>query len=57
MLGGNRSSSCVSFGVSPCSSEYCAMVSSTLRFAATPWVISGAAKSFCAAAGRTPVSK
>ena len=43
MLAGNKSSSLVSFGVSPCSSEYCAMVSSTWRFAATPWVMSGSA--------------
>ena len=40
-LAAKSSSSFINLGVNPCSSEYCAMVSSTWRLAAIPWSTMG----------------
>ena len=55
--GANISSIFTRRGVSPCSNEYCAVVSSTLRLAAIPWRMSGVASALRASGGSKPVSR
>jgi len=55
-LAANSSSSFISRGVNPCSSEYCAIVSSTWRLALMPWDTMGVARASFACAGSKPVS-
>ena len=54
--GANISSIFTRRGVSPCSKEYCAVVSSTLRLALTPWRMSGVVSALRASGGSNPVS-
>ncbi len=54
MAGGNSSSSLTKRGVRPCSQEYCAAVSSTLRLACTPCWTTGGPCPIPGAAGRAP---
>src|SRR4029077_3663318 len=56
-LAPNSSSSFISRGVNPCSTEYCAIVSSTWRLAPIPWDKMGVAKALPACAGSKPVSR
>ena len=56
-LAPNSSSSFISRGVNPCSTEYCAIVSSTWRLAPMPWDKMGVAKALRACAGSKPVSR
>ena len=55
--GANISSIFTRRGVSPCSNEYCAVVSSTLRLAAIPWRMSGVASALRTSGGSKPVSR
>ena len=56
-LAPNSSSSFIGRGVNPCSTEYCAIVSSTWRLAPMPWDKMGVAKALRACAGSRPVSR
>src|SRR6476661_5238561 len=56
-LAPNSSSSFISRGVNPCSTEYSAIVSSTWRLALMAWDKMGVAKALRACAGSKPVSR
>lgn len=55
--GAKSSSTFISRGVSPCSNEYWAAVSSVFRLAAMPWTMMGVARALRASGGSSPVSR